>query len=143
MAGDSLPSSFTLVHNRLHIMCYPGSGSEAIWDGETYFLQSWNVLFDITFLPLTFPSVKGWLDPGFLKVCSRCHRRASLFPLPKFGATESTEKQKDFLAYLNRDGNYFPTELTIFIVSQRKMSHTRLDLQSSFLIPSLWPSDMK
>lgn len=42
---------------------------------------------------LTFPSMKGWLEPGLLQLWSRCCRWASHFLLPDLGATDSTEKR--------------------------------------------------
>lgn len=83
MAGDSLPSCFTSVHKKLHILHYPGSKSEdKLWWRDLFPAILEQRMISLRYnstLPLTFPSTKGWMEPGLLQLCIRCHRWASFF----------------------------------------------------------------
>lgn len=119
MAGDSLPSCFILVHMRLHILSYPGSRSEEkLWWRKLFpaILEQKMICLRYSSSPsLTFQSVKGWLEPGLLELCSRCHRWASLFllPWPWSHRLHQEEEQEGFLACLGRDRKYYPSKLTV------------------------------
>lgn len=81
---------------RLWILCCPESKTEdkmwwrylfpAIWDLWIICLRSNSSSFP------SFPSVKGWLEPGLLQFYGGCHRWASFFLLSDLGGKDSTEK---------------------------------------------------
>jgi len=151
MAGDSLPSCYSLVHRRLHILHYSGSRSEDKLRWRDWFpviLKQRMICLRYNNSPsLTLPSVKGWLEPGLLQLCSRCCRWASLFLLLDLGATDSTKKRNRsaFLHIWTEMGIIIPVS-SQYLASHKEKWVTQdwiFSLHSPVPVPSLCSSDMK
>lgn len=158
MAGHSLLSCFTLVHKRLHILHYPGSRSEdKLWwrDLLPAILEQRMICLRYNSFPsLTFPSVKGWLEPGLLQLCSRCHRWASFFLLLDLGATDSAKKRsRSTFLHIWREMGIITPMSSQYLASHKEKWFARdwiFSLQSQFhpfavltwnkLTAEIWPS---
>lgn len=145
-ARDSLPSILPWWIRMQIDMHSPGSRTEEKlwWRDIFHSVLEWRIIFlRYNSSPsLTFWGMNGWLELGLLQLC----RRYSVGGSPSFTLEpchHQEGKQEWFLAYLNRDGRHYPSEVKALSVSQRKMSYTRLDLQSPVSVSSLCYTDTK